>query len=159
LHFREVVVTSLVKRMHRKFAVLAKERSITLVSELPSEELILRHADEDRLEQVLTNLLDNAFRHTPDGERIAMKAELAVYKDQPALRIEVTDEGQGSPSEDLPFIFESFYKADKARTRGSSGGTGLGLAIVKNIVEAHQGSVSVASVVGEGTVFTILLPC
>jgi two-component system sensor histidine kinase ResE len=159
LHFREVEVTSLVKRMHRKFAVLAKERSITLVSELPSEELILRHADEDRLEQVLTNLHDNAYRHPPDGERIAMKAELAVYKDQPALRIEVTDEGQGIPSEDLPFIFERFYKADKARTRGSSGGTGLGLAIVKNIVEAHQGSVSVASVVGEGTVFTILLPC
>jgi two-component system sensor histidine kinase ResE len=159
LSYREVDITSLLKRMHRKFAVLAKERGITLSVKLPEFELILQKADEDRLEQVLTNLLDNAFRHTPAGAGIGLKAEPAFYKDQPALRLEVTDEGQGIPIEDLPFIFERFYKADKARTRGSSGGTGLGLAIVKNIVDAHQGSVGAQSVVGQGTTFTIMLPC
>ncbi|SDN88494.1 two-component system, OmpR family, sensor histidine kinase ResE [Paenibacillus sp. yr247] len=159
LDFREVEVDSLVKRMHRKFSVLAKERGIALSAALPEEPLILQRGDEDRLEQVLTNLLDNAFRHTASGARIAMKAEPAVYKDQPAIRIEVSDEGQGIPADDLPFIFERFYKADKARTRGSSGGTGLGLAIVKNIIEAHYGSVTAQSIVGQGTTFTLLLPC
>jgi two-component system sensor histidine kinase ResE len=159
LIFREVEFTSLLRRMLRKFAVLAKERGITLSAEMPEFDLILQKADEDRLEQVLTNLLDNAFRHTPAGARIVMKAESAVYKEQPALRLEVMDEGQGISPEDLPFIFERFYKADKARTRGSSRGTGLGLAIVKNIVDAHQGSVGAQSVVGQGTTFTIMLPC
>lgn len=159
MNFREVEVTSLLRRMHRKFTVLAKERGISLYCEMPEQDLILCHADEDRLEQVMTNLLDNAFRHTPSGARIAMKAEPAFYKSQPALRVAISDEGQGIPAGDLPFIFERFYKADKARTRGSSSGTGLGLAIVKNIVEAHQGQVSVQSTVGQGTTFSIVLPC
>lgn len=159
LVFREVEFDSLVRRMHRKFAVMAKERGITLTAALPEEPLILGRGDEDRLEQVLTNLLDNAFRHTASGACIAIKVETAVYKDRPAIRIEVSDEGQGIPADDLPFIFERFYKADKARTRGSSGGTGLGLAIVKNIVDAHHGSVTVQSALGQGTTFTLLLPC
>ncbi|MEW9699032.1 ATP-binding protein [Paenibacillus sp. SI8] len=159
LYFRETEVDSLVRRMHRKFTVLAKERGIALSAQLPEQPLILQRGDEDRLEQVLTNLLDNAFRHTASGARIAVKAEPTIYKDMPAIRIEVTDEGKGIPAEDLPFIFERFYKADKARTRGSSGGTGLGLAIVKNIIDAHQGSVTAQSSLGQGTTFTILLPC
>jgi two-component system sensor histidine kinase ResE len=159
LSFREVEIDSLVRRMHRKFTVLAKERGIALSVTLPEEPLILQHADEDRLEQVLTNLLDNAFRHTAAGARIALKAEHGLYKERPAVRIEIMDEGQGIPAEDLPFIFERFYKADKARTRGSSGGTGLGLAIVKNIIDSHQGSVQVQSIWGQGSTFTICLPC
>jgi two-component system sensor histidine kinase ResE len=159
LVFREVEIDSLVRRMHRKFAVLAKERGIALSVALPEEPLILQRADEDRLEQVLTNLLDNAFRHTLAGARISLKAEPSLYKDRPAIRIEIADEGQGIPAEDLPFIFERFYKADKARTRGSSGGTGLGLAIVKNIIDSHHGSVTVQSTWGQGSTFTICLPC
>lgn len=159
LSFREVEIDSLVRRMHRKFAVLAKERGIALSVTLPDEPLILQRADEDRLEQVLTNLLDNAFRHTPAGARIALKAEACLSKDRPAIRIEIADEGQGIPAEDLPFIFERFYKADKARTRGSSGGTGLGLAIVKNIIDSHHGTVTVQSTWGQGSTFTICLPC
>jgi len=158
LHFREVEVDSLVRRMHRKFTVLAKERGITLSVELPEMPLILQRGDEDRLEQVLTNLLDNAFRHTASGAGITVKAGPATYKEQPAVCMEVVDEGKGIPAADLPFIFERFYKADKARTRGSTGGTGLGLAIVKNIIDSHQGSVKAYSTLGQGTTFKILLP-
>ncbi|MNW64673.1 Sensor protein kinase WalK [compost metagenome] len=70
----------------------------------------------------------------------------------------VKDQGVGIPTSDLPFIFERFYKADKARVRGESVGTGLGLAIVKNIVDAHQGTIHVNSVLGEGTEFILQFP-
>ncbi|MGG1551741.1 ATP-binding protein [Paenibacillus ferrarius] len=158
LSLREVELDSLMRRMHRKFSVLAKDRGILLSAELPEEPLILQRADEDRLEQVFTNLLDNAFRHTAAGARIALTAQPAVYKDRPVIRVDISDEGKGIPADDLPYIFERFYKADKARTRGTTGGTGLGLAIVKNIIDAHNGSVTVHSVLGQGTTFTIYLP-
>jgi two-component system sensor histidine kinase ResE len=78
--------------------------------------------------------------------------------DNQSVLIEIEDQGQGIPSEDLPFIFERFYKADKARTRGTTTGTGLGLAIVKNIVDSHQGTVQVRSILGRGTTFSVVLP-
>jgi two-component system sensor histidine kinase ResE len=163
LQLRRVDVPRFIQRMHRKFSVLAKERGIRLVTELPQEELFLEQADEDRLEQVVTNLLDNAIRHTPPQAEIRIKAYAKNYLGRPAACIEVADQGQGIPAEDLPYIFERFYKADKARTRGSAngkngGGTGLGLAIVKNIVEAHGGKVYAASTVGKGTTFSIMIP-
>ncbi|MFB7815719.1 ATP-binding protein [Paenibacillus chitinolyticus] len=151
-------IGGLVKRMHRKFTVLAREKDIRLNFVLPEGELVCT-ADEDRLEQVLTNLLDNAFRHTPGGKTITIKAEPCAYKSSPGCKLEVTDEGQGIPAEDVPYVFERFYKADKARTRGATGGTGLGLAIVKNIVDAHQGTITMRSKLGQGTTFTIVLPC
>jgi two-component system sensor histidine kinase ResE len=160
LALREVDIAVLMKRIYRKFAALAKEQGIAFSCDLPEgQNLVLKQADEDRLEQVLTNLLDNAIRHTPNGSAIVMKAAPTRYKDADAVLIEVSDQGQGIPAEDLPYIFERFYKADKARTRGVSGGTGLGLAIVKNIVEAHQGIVQARSIVGQGTTFSIILPC
>jgi two-component system sensor histidine kinase ResE len=158
LHFRQVDVGAFMKRMHRKFAVLSKEQGITMTCELPGQELILYHADEDRLEQVMTNLIDNAIRHTPPQSEIQLRADTLLYKDEQAVRIEVTDKGYGIPSADLPYIFERFYKADKARTRGTSGGTGLGLSIVRNLVEAHQGAVQVKSKEGHGTTFSVILP-
>ncbi|NHN28758.1 ATP-binding protein [Paenibacillus agricola] len=158
LHFRQVDVRSFMKRMHRKFTALAKEQEILISCELPEEELLLEHADEDRLEQVMTNLLDNAIRHTSAQAAITMLAERQLYKGEAAILIEITDQGMGIPAGDLPYVFERFYKADKARTRGVSGGTGLGLSIVRNLVEAHQGTVTVKSTVGQGTTFSVLLP-
>ncbi|WP_223066603.1 HAMP domain-containing sensor histidine kinase [Paenibacillus caui] len=154
-----VDLTELVERVYRKFSVRAKERNIKLRIGLPSEQLILEEADEDRLEQVFTNLLDNAFRHTPENRSIDLEANRILgSRNEPMVEILVSDEGDGIPREDLPYIFERFYKADKARVRGETAGTGLGLSIVKNIVDAHHGSIEAQSEVGIGTTFRLKLP-
>ncbi|MDQ0196816.1 ATP-binding protein [Paenibacillus wynnii] len=146
------------ERIYRKFAVRAKEREIHLQYSKMSPQLFLKAADEDKLEQVLTNLLDNAFRHTPTGKSIVITGGEMELEGRRYIEITIADEGYGIPPEDLPFIFERFYKADKARLRGESGGTGLGLAIVKNIVESHHGHISASSKLGEGSSFTLRLP-
>ncbi|WP_438445564.1 ATP-binding protein [Gorillibacterium sp. sgz5001074] len=158
MNMGEVQLSPLFKRVYRKFLTLTRDRDIQLEAEFPSEDVVLEQADQDRLEQVLTNLLDNAIRHTPAGKKIYLRYQTMSHLDSSAALIEIEDEGRGIPPDDLPYIFERFYKADKARTRGATGGTGLGLAIVKNIVEAHQGSVNVRSEVGQGTTFSIILP-
>ncbi|MFC4777525.1 ATP-binding protein [Paenibacillus sp. GCM10023252] len=158
MHYQPVDVSLIIKRVHRKFQVYAKERDVKLDYQLPPGELTMQAADEDRLEQILTNLLDNAIRHTPAGKSITVSAQAAVMADKRYVQLQVKDEGQGIPSEDLPFIFERFYKADKARKRGTSGGTGLGLAIVRNLIELHHGHIDVQSMIDQGTTFTMLLP-
>lgn len=146
-----ILLRSYIERIHRKFAGIAKERGIALDLQFESqvEQIPM---DSDRMEQVLTNLVDNALRHTPSGGTVTIR-----IKGENPLLLEISDTGSGIPQEDLPFVFERFYKADKARTRGRAG-TGLGLAIAKNIVEAHEGTISVQSKLGEGTTFTISLP-
>ncbi|CAG7611896.1 Sensor histidine kinase ResE [Paenibacillus solanacearum] len=158
LHFRELELEPFLRRIQRKFAALSKEREVVITCSFSDDGLVLMRADEDRLEQVLTNLLDNALRHTPPHAAIELRASRLEWRGEPAVQIDIADQGHGIPPEDLPFIFERFYKADKARTRGASGGTGLGLSIVKNIVEAHDGAVQVKSQLGQGTTFSILLP-
>ena len=155
MHKAETDVHELASRVYRKFTVLAKERNIPIEMQLHAMDSILPEADEDRLEQVLTNLLDNALRHSSEGQPIHIRTERT---DNEWLWIHIEDHGQGIPSEDVPYVFERFYKADKARKRGPSGGTGLGLAIVKNIIEAHQGHIRVDSILGKGTTFSIALP-
>jgi two-component system phosphate regulon sensor histidine kinase PhoR len=108
-------------------------------------------ADEARVEQVLVNLIHNAIKFTPSGGRINISAKA---RDSDIL-VSVTDTGIGIPADDLPRIFERFYKADKSR---SGGGTGLGLAIAKHIVEAHGGRIWVESVEGKGSTFSFTLP-
>ena len=109
--------------------------------------------DADRLERVALNLIHNAIKFTPDGGSVGVSATLA----EAAIKVEVSDSGTGIAAEDLPRIFERFYKADRARGSGS-GGTGLGLAVVKHIVEAHGGTVSVESQEGHGSTFRLSLP-
>jgi two-component system sensor histidine kinase ResE len=156
--FQPLDVNALLSRVYRKFAALAKERQITLTKSEHDPSLTLEAGDEDRLEQVLTNLLDNALRHTPSGAAIALRASRVASDKGDVLEIRIIDEGKGIPPEDLPYIFERFYKADKARKRGTTGGTGLGLAIVKNLIVAHEGTISAVSELGAGTTFTIQLP-
>ncbi|HEY6407531.1 MAG TPA: HAMP domain-containing sensor histidine kinase, partial [Ktedonobacteraceae bacterium] len=110
-------------------------------------------ADSDRITQVLLNLLDNARRHTPAGGTIVVGAQ-AVDK---MLRVSIGDSGTGIDAADLPYIFERFYRVDRART-ASAGGSGLGLSIVKAIITAHGGTISAESEPGQGTRIYFSLP-
>jgi two-component system phosphate regulon sensor histidine kinase PhoR len=107
--------------------------------------------DPKRMEQVLINLVHNAIKFTPVGGQI----RIVVSQDGKATQIQVQDTGVGIPPFEQARLFERFYKSDKARR---SDGTGLGLAIAKHIVQAHGGTISVESVVGEGSTFRIVLP-
>lgn len=116
------------------------------------EENIVVLADRYRLEQVLVNLFDNAIKYTPKGGSVVVKTR----DTSDGVRVDVTDTGIGIPEEDLPRIFERFYRVDKARSR-ELGGTGLGLSIVKHIVQSMNGTVTVKSSPGNGTTFTLIL--
>ncbi|WP_226642344.1 ATP-binding protein [Mesobacillus subterraneus] len=152
LNLENVEINPYVNRIIRKFHGLVKEKGIELSVQFDSEERDFRF-DPDRIEQVLTNLIDNAIRHVPDSASIVIKGRT----DERGIYFEVSDQGPGIPEEDLPFLFERFYKGDKSRTRGVSG-TGLGLAIAKNIIDAHRGNISVKSKLGQGTTFSFFIP-
>ena len=153
LTYEHIELSSYLKRITGKFQVIAKEKDIT-ISVLLEDDKISWDFDPDRMEQVLTNLIDNAIRHTPHGGLIEVGQRIS---DRRGLIIYVKDSGSGIPEEDLPFVFERFYKADKARTRGASG-TGLGLSIAKKIIGTHEGYISVTSKLNEGTLFSFVLP-
>ena len=103
--------------------------------------------------QVLSNLIDNSIRHTPSGGRITVGAKDGDRR----IVLSVSDTGSGVSPEDMPFIFERFYRADKSRSR-AEGGTGLGLAIAKTLVQAHGGTIAARSQAGRGTTIEISLP-
>jgi heavy metal sensor kinase len=142
-------LSSTVKDSIEMVQTLAEERRVKIVSELPSLEI---NGDPERLAQVVTNLLTNAIQYNkPDGEvRVKLESQngLAV--------LTVTDTGKGITPEDLPRVFERFYRADKSRT--GAGNSGLGLSICKAIVEAHGGTIEIASVTDQGTTFSVRLP-
>ncbi|MDT0164104.1 ATP-binding protein [Actinotalea sp. AC32] len=121
------------------------------IETVPAEGVVW--GDEHRLLQVLTNLLGNALRFSPEGSCITLHGE----RDVSAVRIGVTDQGVGIPEDSLDRVFDRFWQVD-ASSRRASGGTGLGLAIAKNIVEAHGGIIRVESTVGEGSTFLVCLP-
>ncbi|RRD03548.1 HAMP domain-containing protein [Arachnia propionica] len=109
--------------------------------------------DDTRLRQVISNLLGNAIHHTPDGGTVSLR----LGRTAEGITLAITDTGEGIPAEQLPHIFERFWRADPSRHR-VAGRTGLGLAISEALVKAHDGTITVASTVGEGTTFTITLP-
>jgi two-component system sensor histidine kinase BaeS len=111
--------------------------------------------DQVRIRQVLGNLVANAIRYTPRGGQVSVVVR--QDPDRSALLIEVNDSGRGISGEDLPHLFDRFYRADMSRSR-ATGGSGLGLSIARHLVEAHGGSISVASALGTGSHFTIELP-
>jgi two-component system sensor histidine kinase BaeS len=140
---REAVTTSQAK---------ATAKGLTFTTDLP-EELPEVNIDLHRIRQVLLNLLENAVAHTREGGRITVSARQRDGQ----VYISVADTGEGIPPEDLPMIFERFYRVDKSRTR-ATGGSGLGLTIAKRLVEAHGGTIEVRSQPGRGSVFTFNLP-
>lgn len=110
-------------------------------------------ADPDRVEQVVTNLVDNALKFTPEGGRVCVR--VGVFGSEAQVLVE--DTGRGIPPEDLPHVFERFYRADRSRTR-TSGGSGLGLAIAKHLVEMQGGRIWAESTPGKGSVFCFAFP-
>jgi len=142
------LIQSATKTMEDQF----RAKQLTLEVQLP-DPLFTVTVDRDRFRQILLNLLSNAMAYTPSGGKVTVRAE----RDAESWRLQVADTGIGIPKEDLPRIFERFYRVDKARSR-ASGGTGLGLAIVKHLVEVHKGTIHVESQVGEGTTFTLTFP-
>src|SRR5699024_11938969 len=104
--------------------------------------------DPDKIEQVFTNLIDNAIRHTNEGGFVRIN----VKNNEDGFNVAIQDSGSGIPEEDLPFVFERFYKADKSRVRNKEQkGTGLGLAIAKNIIDTHHGTITVKSKIGRAS--------
>lgn len=146
-----VNLESLCSRLQEKFAAVLKDTGLGFKCEI-GEGAQEVWADRFRMEQVLINLINNAIRYAQKGLLIIKSS-----KDEKGYVIEVRDTGIGIPQDDLPNIFERFYRTDKSRSR-ESGGTGLGLSIVKNIVEAHGGKITAESKEGEGTRFKIFLP-
>jgi signal transduction histidine kinase len=142
----------LLERAAATFQHAADQGEVTLfVTAVPDLPAIL--GDKEQLMRVLRNLVGNALRYTPAGGRVTLGAHHAAN----GLTLTVADTGEGIAAEHLPNIFERFYRADESRYQ-ATGGSGLGLAIVRSIVEAHGGTVSAQSVIGQGTTFTINLP-
>jgi two-component system, OmpR family, sensor kinase len=131
--------------------LLAEEKHIHL--DCNGAEAVEVDADPARLKQVVVNLLDNAIKYTPESGRVS----ISVMKQDGRAVFEIADTGIGISPDDLPHIFDRFYRADKARSR-QMGGTGLGLSIVRSICLAHEGQVKVESIEGQGSVFHIQLP-
>ena len=151
LTFRPVELDILITEVFQEMRVIAGDKVRVYLNEIDQ---MLVNGDRDRLKQVLINLVANAIQYTPQNGDVFLS--LAKVGNQ--ARIVCRDTGPGIPAEDLPHIFERFYRAEKSRTRGKSTGFGLGLSITKWIVEHHGGRIEVNSKEGQGTTFAIWLP-
>jgi two-component system, OmpR family, sensor kinase len=151
LHFAPVELDTLLLEVFKEMRILARER---VVLKLPEIDQIVINGDRDRLKQVLINLVANAIKYTPQGGEVF----LSLGKVGDNARLIVRDTGLGIPTEDLPHIFERFYRAEKSRSRSKVGGFGLGLSIAYWIVNHHGGQIEVDSAEGKGTTFCIYLP-
>ena len=152
LDLRQVELERFFRTLESSFSVLASQRDISFSvdhRQLP----VFAHWDEDRINEVLGNLLSNAFKFTDRGGKVS----LTVAAESGSIVITVADTGAGIPPKQLPHIFDKFFQADNQASAASKG-TGLGLAIAKEIVEAHGGGIHVDSTVGEGTTFVVTLP-
>ncbi len=151
LHFAPIELDTLLLEVFKEMRILARERVQLKLTEIDQ---IMINGDRDRLKQVLINLISNAIKYTPQGGYVY----LSVGKSSDNARLIVRDTGQGIPAEDLPHIFERFYRAEKSRSRSKVGGFGLGLSIAYWIVNHHGGQIEVNSSEGKGTTFCIYLP-
>lgn len=148
-----VNVAELLDDLVTSFGPRAEAAGITLTATMPPDarDRLTVQGDAGRLDQALSNLVVNALRHTPPGGAITLRAAPT----DAGVRITVADTGSGIPAEDLPFIFDRFWRGDRARSHGDGVGGGLGLAIVRQLIQAHGGHIEVESEVGEGTRFLV----
>lgn len=151
LHPTRFLLADLIADLTSSFSTEAASQGVDLVTHIenPAQEM---NGDYDRLNQVLSNLVSNALRHTPTGGRITVETE-SIQGQERSVRIKVKDSGVGIASEDLPFIFDRFWRGDKSRTDRTN--SGLGLAIAKQLILAHGGEIKVESEPGRGTTFII----
>jgi two-component system phosphate regulon sensor histidine kinase PhoR len=143
-------INLLIEEVVAQMNPLAANRPVTIFTDLKINPPIIK-VDRDRIRQTLINLVHNAIKFNKPGGKIIIST---VY-DTESITVSVSDSGTGISQEDLPHIFERFYKADKAR---SHGGSGLGLAIAKHTIQAHGGTISVKSEEGKGSIFSFNLP-
>ncbi|MBP0726849.1 HAMP domain-containing histidine kinase [Bacillus sp. RG28] len=144
-------IESLLSNVYEKTLPTLLEKNIKLT--INCEEDLTANIDKIRIEQVLFNLIMNSFKYSSSNSFI----QITVSSSDQNLQLVIKDYGDGIPQEDLPHIFKRFYRVDKSRTR-SKGGTGLGLAIAYDIINLHNGTISVGSEVGQGAIFTIIIP-
>jgi two-component system OmpR family sensor kinase/two-component system sensor histidine kinase BaeS len=158
LHRGPVVVAELLGTVAGRFATAAAEMGVTVVAR-DADAALTVEADPKRLEQVLSNLVGNALRHTAAGGEVVLAAERVAGPDKvESVSLSVSDTGAGIPAEELPYIFDRFWRGDRSRTREGGSGSGLGLAIARQLVLAHGGEITAESEVGVGTVVTVALP-
>ena len=151
LKLEDLDIAALTQEQVRRLSPLARENGIEL--ECSTGAPLMVNGDAVKLQQVIYNVIDNAIKYTPRGGEV----HCAVSRSGRMAVLRIADTGEGIPAEDLPHIFDRFYRVDKARSR-ETGGTGLGLSIVKQIVLSHGGSITPESTLGKGTTFTIQLP-
>jgi signal transduction histidine kinase len=150
LRLQPVELDTLLLEVYREAQVMAQSQGVSV--RLGAEDQALVQGDGDRLRQLLLNLVDNAIKYTSAGGQVT----LGLSRSDGWAQVTVSDTGVGIAAEDLPHIFERFYRAD--RSRGRSGGSGLGLSIAEWIAQAHGGRIQVTSQVGKGSTFTVWLP-
>ena len=157
---RAMDVGDLLRDAHVNFGPQAADRGVTLALDLPAD-LPRVTADWRRVSQVLGNLLTNALRHTSQGGCVTLSAAdvspAGAEAEEGRVEVTVADTGTGIPPEELPYIFERFWRGEKSRSR-AAGGTGLGLAIARQLVEMHGGTIRVESTPGRGSKFSFTLP-
>ena len=146
-----VDLSHLAEKTVRGLNVLAKDKNISLHTTI--QDRTMTTGNTVRLQQAISNLVDNAIKYTPDGGQVIVD----VYQEEDQAIIKISDTGIGIPKEDIPHIFDRFFRVDKARSR-YTGGTGLGLSITQRIILLHGGSIKVDSEEGRGTTFIINLP-
>ena len=149
-NLEETNLNLLVKETVAQLSPYAERQAVAVTTDL-SAKLPQVTADRERIRQVVTNLLHNAIKFSPQGGGVV----ISTGQEEGYVSVSIADKGIGIAREDLPHVFERFYKADKSR---SGGGTGLGLAITKHIVQTHGGKISVQSEEGKGSVFSFTLP-
>jgi two-component system phosphate regulon sensor histidine kinase PhoR len=152
MHFDRFDLLNLTREVLEQLEVNVNEKQIT-INILGNHKKVMVYADEQRISQVLTNLITNAINYSPEGSKVLIRFEVLKRNVQTTIQ----DFGEGIPAEHVPRIFERFYRVDKSRSR-EHGGTGLGLAIVKHILDGHHSKVDVVSVPDQGSSFSFKLP-